>query len=53
MSSDKEDMSYLLWMRRIMKTIMECWAHLYCNTCGELGSSVVARELGQDSEIFR
>jgi len=34
-------------------TVLEYCAHPDCNTSGELGSFVVARELDQDSERFR
>jgi hypothetical protein len=43
------------WVRKIMEeeaTVLEYWDHPDCNTNGELGSFVVARELGQDSERF-
>lgn len=36
-----------------MATVLLYWAHPDCNTSGELGSFVVARELDQDSERFR
>jgi hypothetical protein len=44
------------WVRRRMEemaTVLLYWAHPDCNTSGELGSFVVARELDQDSERFR
>jgi hypothetical protein len=44
------------WVRRIMEkeaTVLEYWAHRDCNTSGEPGSFVVARELDRDSERFR
>jgi hypothetical protein len=45
------------WVRRIMveekATVVEYWAHPDCNTNGELGSFVAAKELGQDIGRFR
>ena len=56
MPSDKEDVFVMWWMRIRLNeeaTRMKYRVHPYFNSSGELGTFVVARELGQDNETFR